>query len=87
MDFLIGILVIIGLYYLIKYMVRLFAPKIINYVARKAEDHFKRKMNDFSSQNSDNTVDRDKSYKKGKINLKSNPSKKVGEYIDFEEVE
>ncbi|MDO6491571.1 MAG: DUF4834 family protein [Cellulophaga sp.] len=88
MDFLIAILVIITVYYLLKFLVRLYAPKMMNYAAKKTEEHLKKKFEQFSqnpNQGNPNTTQSSASKKKTKF--KSNPSKKVGEYIDFEEVE
>jgi len=67
--------------------VRLFAPKILNYAAKKTEQHLKKKFEEFSQKNSGNTVNKDKAYQKKKTALKANPAKKVGEYIDFEDVD
>ncbi|MGJ8659182.1 DUF4834 family protein [Cellulophaga fucicola] len=84
MNFLIAILVIIAVYYLLKFLVRLFAPKMMNYAAKKTEEHLKKKFEQFAQDSNQNTTN---STTTKKDKLKSNPSKKVGEYIDFEEVE
>ena len=65
----------------------MFAPKIFGYAARKTEEHFKEKFGEFAQQNR-NTEERvgeviiDK-----KPSKKSSSSNKVGDYIDFEEVD
>ncbi|SFW18290.1 DUF4834 family protein [Cellulophaga fucicola] len=84
MNFLIAILVIIAVYYLLKFLVRLFAPKMMNYAAKKTEEHLKKKFEQFAQDSNQNTTN---STTTKKDKFKSNPSKKVGEYIDFEEVE
>jgi len=87
MAFLKTILVIVLIYYLFKMLAKLFAPKIINYAAKKTEAHFKEKFGDFSRQ-STSTEERvgdviiDK-----KPTKKTNTSEKVGDYIDFEEID
>ncbi|ADY30542.1 MULTISPECIES: DUF4834 family protein [Cellulophaga] len=89
MDFLIAILVIVAVYYLLKFLIRLYAPKMMNYAAKKTEEHLKKKFEEFAqnpNQGYTNTTD-ESSSKTNKTKFKSNPSKKVGEYIDFEEVE
>jgi len=62
MAFLKTILIILLGYYLLKILARLFAPKIINYAAKKTESHFKQAFEGFEPE-------------------------KVGEYIDFEELD
>ncbi|WP_298486340.1 DUF4834 family protein [uncultured Maribacter sp.] len=87
MAFLKTILFILLFYYLFKIVAKWFAPNILRYAAKKTEAHFKEKMNDFSQQNTvkedpigDVIIDK-------KTTKKRSNSKKVGEYIDFEEVE
>lgn len=87
MAFLKTILIIILCYYLFKILVKLFAPKILNYAAKKTEAHFKEKFGDFANQNTtqeeqvgDVIIDK-KPAKKG------GTSEKVGDYIDFEEID
>jgi hypothetical protein len=87
MAFLKTILIIILCYYLFKILAKLFAPKIINYAAKKTEAHFKEKFGDFANQNStqkeqvgDVIIDKRPNKKKG-------TSEKVGDYIDFEEID
>jgi hypothetical protein len=87
MAFLKTLLIIILCYYLFKILVKLFAPKIINYAAKKTEAHFKEKFGDFTNQNStqeeqvgDVIIDK-RPTKKGAS------SEKVGDYIDFEEID
>ncbi len=87
MAFLRTILIILLVYYGLKILVRLFAPKILSFAAKKAESHFKKTFGGFEAQGSqpeekvgDVIID-----KKPKGNKKD--SEKVGEYIDFEEVD
>ncbi len=87
MAFLKTILIIVLVYYLFKMLAKLFAPKIINYAAKKTEAHFKEKFGDFAQQNppkeeqvGDVIIDK-------KPSRKTNTSEKVGDYIDFEEID
>lgn len=87
MAFLKTILFILLGYYLLKILAKMFAPKIINYAAKKTESHFKQAFEGFSqSQNPQEEQVGDviinKKSAKGKMD-----SEKVGEYIDFEEVD
>ena len=84
MAFLKTILIILLVYYLLKFLVKLFAPKILSYAAKKTESHFKQAFDNQHSSEEDNIGDviiNKKSSKK-----KAN-SEKVGEYIDFEELD
>ena len=51
MAFLKTILIILLVYYLFKILVKMFAPKIFGYAARKTEEHFKEKFGEFAQQN------------------------------------
>lgn len=87
MGFLKIVLVLIMVYYLLKILAKLFAPKIINYAAKKTEAHFKEKFEGF--QQHQNTAKQ----KVGDVIIDKKPSKKnktskkVGDYIDFEEID
>lgn len=81
------ILILFLVYYLFKILAKLFAPKIINYAAKKTEAHFKERFGGFTQQN--NTAEEqvgDVTIEK-KPTQKNNTSEKVGDYIDFEEID
>lgn len=87
MAFLKTILVILLVYYLLKILAKMFAPKILNYAAKKTESHFRKTFEGFNQENKqqeeqvgDVIIDKKSTTKKGK-------SEKVGEYIDFEELD
>ena len=68
-------------------LAKLFAPKILNYAAKKTEAHFKEKFGDFTNQSTtqqeqvgDVIIDK-------RPTKKANASEKVGDYIDFEEID
>ncbi|ADV50707.1 DUF4834 family protein [Cellulophaga sp. E16_2] len=88
MAFLKTILIILLVYYLFKILIKLFAPKILGYAGKKAEQHFREKFEGFNTQQSpqNNTKQGDVIIDDNTIK-KSNSSKKVGEYIDFEEID
>ena len=69
----------------------MFAPKIFGYAARKTEEHFKERFGEFSQQRNpseervgDVIIDKKPSPKD--TSRKGN-SDKVGDYIDFEEID
>lgn len=81
------ILIIILVYYLFKILVKLFAPKIINYAAKKTEAHFKERFGDFSNPNINAEEQVGDVIIEKKTSKKTNTSQKVGDYIDFEEID
>jgi len=87
MAFLRTILIIILVYYGLKFLVRLFAPKILNYAAKKTESHFKQAFEGFANERPTQEEEIGDVIIKKKTTKKKNDSEKVGEYIDFEELD
>lgn len=81
------ILIIVLVYYLFKILAKLFAPKIINYAAKKTEAHFKERFGDFTNSNAGSKEEAGDVIIEKKISKKTNDSEKVGDYIDFEEID
>lgn len=81
------ILIIILLYYLLKVLAKLFAPKIINYAAKRTEAHFKERFGDFNNPRTTSEEEVGDVIIEKKTSRKTNTSQKVGDYIDFEEVD
>lgn len=61
-------------------------PNIIRYASKKVEDKFGQQFGGFQ-QGTTEPQEEGKTTVYKKPNPKSNPSKKVGEYIEFEEIE
>lgn len=85
------ILVILLIYYGLKILVQLFAPKIFGYAAKKTEEHFREKFGEFAQRSQRNEervgdviIDKNPSTKNTSKNDSSNT---VGDYIDFEEID
>lgn len=79
------ILIILLIWYGVKILTRLFAPYLIRYVAKKAEQKFGRQFN---------TQQRPQpKQKEGEISIDKMPNqntsgnKNVGEYVDYEEID
>lgn len=72
--------IIFLVYYGLRFLMRLLAPVIVQEVVKKAEQNFNRNHN-HQQQSYDNTA-----YQQPKAE-KPREKKKVGEYIDFEEIE
>ena len=87
MAFLKTILIILLVYYGLKILIKMFAPKLMGYAAKKTEQHFRERFGEFANaqnpqQNSEGDVIIEKKPEPGK---QSNDT--VGEYIDFEEID
>lgn len=84
------ILIIILVYYGFKILSRLFAPYLIKYASKKMGQKFEQQYKSQQQQHQRNTSQ----YKEGETVIDKNPgssnpnsSNKVGEYIEFEEIE
>ena len=73
------IAILILIYYAIKFLLRLFAPVIIQQVVKKAEQSFNEQHQQHSNQNQQQVYNN--------TNSKPKEKQKVGEYIDYEEIE
>ena len=86
MQLLRTILIILFVYYLFKVLSKLFAPVLIRYASKKME----KKFGEAFQQHKKNTQ---QTKEEGEISIEKKPkstpesSKKVGEYIDFEEID
>ncbi len=91
MVFLKTILIILLVYYGFKILVKMFAPKILGYAAKKTKEHFRERFGEFTQQTAhseervgDVIIDKKPS---DKDIPKHKSSKDVGDYIDFEEID
>jgi len=76
------ILIILVIYYVLKVITRLFAPLLMKYVAKKAQERF---GGSFQNQ-------REPERKEGEVTIDKVPktkssNKNVGDYIDYEEID
>lgn len=84
------ILIIVLFYYGFKILARLFAPILVRFVAKKAEQKFGEQFGGFQNPNQQREQQKQKEGetvidKMPNQNRKSND--KVGEYVDYEEVD
>ncbi|WLD22584.1 DUF4834 family protein [Flavobacterium dauae] len=86
MRFINTILIIVLVYYLFKFAFKLFAPYLLNKAVSKVSENFQKQQQAYQNQNSQQTQQPnfETELKQNKI---PKERKKVGEYIDFEEVE
>ena len=80
------ILIILLIYFGIKILSRLFAPFLVKYVAKKAEQRFGGQFGKFGKQ------PEEKIKKEGEVTIDKVPktktsNKKVGDYVDYEEID
>ena len=87
MAFLKTILIILLVYYLLKILARWFAPKIFSYAAKKTEERFRENFGGNPRQQHANEEKIGEIIIDKKPPKKNNSSKKVGEYIEFEELD
>jgi hypothetical protein len=87
MGFLRTVLIILLVYFFLKILARLFAPKLFRYVAKKAEERFRARFDGFQGQNPPKEEREGEVIIEKRSDKSSRSSKKVGEYIDFEEIE
>lgn len=70
---------LILVYYVVKFLIRMFAPVLIQQVVKKAEQNFQQQHQQYSQQ-------QQQAYTAPKQEMPKE-KKKVGEYIDYEEIE
>ncbi|MBT0608915.1 DUF4834 family protein [Aequorivita echinoideorum] len=86
MTFLKTILIILLVYFGLKFLIRLATPYLMKYISKKAGQQFEKAFGN-------NPFQEQKSQKEGNITIDKMPSvnkrsnQNVGEYVDFEEVE
>ena len=86
------LLIILFFYYGFKVLVRLLAPFLMRYAAKKIQDKFKDQMGQHSRDSGFGQQDNPK--KEGEVHVRSKKSSQdkinsesVGDYVDFEEIE
>jgi hypothetical protein len=87
MAFLKTILIILLVYYLLKILARWFGPKIFSYAAKKTEERFRDNFEGFTNQQKNNEEQIGDIIIDKKPTKQNTTSKKVGEYIEFEELD
>lgn len=80
------ILIVILVYYGLKFLLKWLAPKLLNYAVKKTNERFSQQFGNAQDFGNEQTREGETTVSK-KPPRKSNPSKKVGEYIDFEEID
>ncbi|AXP82410.1 hypothetical protein CJ739_3348 [Mariniflexile rhizosphaerae] len=81
------LLIILLIYYGIKILSRLFAPLLLKYIAKKAEQKFGDQFGQFQQRSQ-----QQQQKKEGEVTIDKMPNAKssnkdVGEYVDYEEID
>jgi len=79
------ILILLVIYYGVKILSRLFAPLLVRYVAKKAEQKFGNQFGQFQKQQQEQKAEGEISI--DKIPKSKSSNKTAGEYVDYEEID
>lgn len=71
---------IVAIYYIVKFLARLFLPVLAKKVVEKASEQFQQQQQNYTNQRQTNTNATPKSNR-------PHETKKVGDYVDFEEID
>ncbi|NKI32141.1 DUF4834 family protein [Croceivirga thetidis] len=80
------ILILLIVYYGLKLLWRWLAPQVLNFAVKKTEERFQQQFNTYQNPNQGSGNEGETTIIK-KTSRKQKSSKKVGEYIDFEEID
>lgn len=81
------ILIILLIYYGLKILSRLFAPLLLKYIAKKAEEKFGGQFGQFQQQTRQETHKKEGEVTIDKMPNRKTSNKDVGEYVDYEEID
>jgi len=81
------ILYIIAFYYAFKFLARLFLPVLVKKVVEKAGENFQQQRNAYQSYQNQQTAGNDQVIYDTAKATKPRETKKVGEYVDYEEID
>ena len=77
------IIYIVGFYYVVKFLGRIFMPMILKQMVNKAQENFAKQQEQYQQHYTNQTT----SNFTQSNNTNPKPKKQIGDYIDFEEVE
>lgn len=86
-GFLRTLLIILLIYYGLKILSRLFAPLLLKYIAKKAEQKFGGQFGQFQQEPQQNTRKKEGEVTIDKMPNTKTSNKDVGEYVDYEEID
>jgi hypothetical protein len=77
---------IVGFYYVFRFLTKLFLPILLKKAVQKAGENFQKQQQQYQQQYQNTTSNNDIIYDKA-TSSKPRETKKVGEYVDYEEIE
>jgi Domain of unknown function (DUF4834) len=80
------LLYIIAFYYIFKFLAKLFLPHLLKKVVEKSGENFEKQQQNYKTQQQNQSYNKDVIYDAATSN-KPREKKKVGEYVDYEEIE
>ncbi len=78
---------IVAIYYIIKFLARLFLPLLVKKVVEKAGENFQRHQQNAQGNSWKKTPNNDEVIYNTDTNKNPRETKKVGEYVDYEEID
>lgn len=81
------ILIIMAIYFGIKILARLFAPFLLKFVAKKAEQRFGEQFGQFQKQQQQRAPKQEGEITIDKMPKTKASNKDVGDYVDYEEID
>ncbi len=81
------ILVILAFYYIFKFMARLFLPMLVKKAVEKAGENFQRQQQNYQANSWQKASNNDEIIINTANAKKPRETKKVGEYVDYEEID
>lgn len=73
---------IVGFYYVFRFLAKLFLPILLKKAVEKAGENFQKQQQQYQNTSTEKDIIYDKS-----TSSKPRETKKVGEYVDYEEIE
>ena len=86
-GFLRTLLIIIAFYYIFKFLAKLFLPLLLKKVVQKAENNFKQQHQQSRDQSWNSTQSEQEVFYKPPVSKQFHETKKVGDYVDYEEID
>lgn len=78
---------IVAIYYIIKFLARLFLPLLVKKVVEKAGENFQKQQQNSQGHSWQKTAHNDEVIYNADSTKKPRETKKVGEYVDYEELD
>jgi len=81
------VLIIVGIWYAFKFLMRLLAPYLMKKMVQKAESNFRQNYDQQFGNTQNQYQNKESSHTNSSNSHNPRSTKKIGEYIDYEEIE